>query len=573
MAFVKNDLSIILSGEAGQGLKTLEVVFSNIVKSYGYSVFTYTEFMSRIRGGNNTTELRVSRKPCPAYVDRIDVVVPLLEAGLSRIRHRISKDTVIIGEERCIDTLFRSGGHRVEFVPLGEMAKEAGAAIMLNTVVCGLLIALMGIESAKGINVLGEQLKKGGPEKVKKNETAFTLGYEAGLKIAGRYPDLNTKDASTAQSSDLLMYGSDSIGIGALAGGCNFISSYPMSPATSVLEFLAKHSAGFGVVVEQAEDEIAAVNMAVGSWYAGGRAMVSTSGGGFALMEEGVSLAGAIESPLVVHLGQRPGPATGLPTRTEQADLNMALYSGHGEFSRVIFAPANFQDGVELTARAFSVADRFQVPVFVLTDQYFLDSGYTMPGIDIDKCREEHSIVETASDYRRYALTPTGVSPRGVPGFGRGIVCVDSDEHDEAGYITEDADVRIAMVDKRNMKMVQLVDEAIAPRWIGPEKCAHLIVGWGSTYHTLAEAIAVSGRDDVALLHFSQVYPVAPAATGMLNRAANRVIVENNATAQFGALLTQLTGATFQKKILKYNGMPFSVEELGAEIRNLGGAV
>jgi 2-oxoglutarate ferredoxin oxidoreductase subunit alpha len=323
------------------------------------------------------------------------------------------------------------------------------------------------------------------------------------------------------------------------------------------------------VVVEQAEDEIAAINMAIGSWYAGGRAMVTTSGGGFALMEEGVSLAGAIESPVVIHIGQRPGPATGLPTRTEQADLNLALYAGHGEFPRIIFAPANYHDGIELTCKAFNLADKYQVPVFVLTDQYFLDSSYNVPGIDLSTCKEEKFIVETGADYKRYAVTGNGISPRGIPGNGKGIVCVDSDEHDEGGYITEDFGVRTTMVDKRSRKLKALIIEAIEPRLVGPRLYKNILVGWGSTFNTLCEALKQSGREDTALLHFSQVYPVSSSALPWLEKANNRVIVENNATAQFGALLTRETGLSFQQKVLKYNGMPFPVEELADAITNL----
>ncbi|MBN1128820.1 MAG: hypothetical protein JXA71_07530, partial [Chitinispirillaceae bacterium] len=344
---------------------------------------------------------------------------------------------------------------------------------------------------------------------------------------------------------------------------------YPMSPATSVLEFMAKYSAEFGVVVEQAEDEIAAINMAIGSWYAGGRAMVSTSGGGFALMTEGVSLAGCMESPVVIHLGQRPGPATGLPTRTEQADLELALYAGHGEFPRAIFAPVDFTDAIERTGRAFNLADRFQVPVFILTDQYFLDSSYNVGGIDLSRCREERHIVETGQEYQRYALTANGVSPRGIPGNGKGIVCAGSDEHDEGGYITEDFDVRTAMVDKRNTKLAAMTEDALPPRFIGPRSYKNLLVGWGSTYHALREALDISGRDDTALLHFSQVYPLSSAAVPWLEKANTRVMVENNATAQFGALITRETGIKMERKVLKYNGMPFSVEELLKVITSL----
>jgi 2-oxoglutarate/2-oxoacid ferredoxin oxidoreductase subunit alpha len=555
------DLSIVLSGEAGQGLKTLELLLLKIAKRQGYRAFAYGEFMSRIRGGNNTTLIRIGRSACNAFVKRIDVAVSLQKDGLRRIQPRIGERTVVLVDE---------GDDAPGFaVPFSRIALESGGKVFLNTAVLGTLCALLGLDPAAAAEILRDNLKKLDEEKIGKNIAAFGRGFEEGSKIRPQaaLPPLVRSEEPLDRFQ--LMSGSDAVGIGALAGGCNFIASYPMSPSTSVLEFLAKQAGPFGVAVEQAEDEIAAVNMAIGSWYAGGRAMVSTSGGGFALMEEGVSLAGCMESPLVVHLAQRPGPATGLPTRTEQGDLNLALYAGHGEFPRAIYAPALTEDGVALTVRAFSTADKFQIPVFILTDQYFLDSCATVPEIDLDPDGFRPHIVTTDGAYKRYAFTGDGVSPRGIPGFGDGLVCADSDEHDEAGYITEDFAMRTRMVDKRNKKLEALEREALPPRFFGADDFTTLLVGWGSTLEVLREALQASGRADVALLHFSQVFPVAKNARAVLERARVRVIVENNATAQFGALLTAATGCAFHKKILQYDGMPFSVEGLAEAIRGL----
>ena len=563
-----SDLSIVLSGEAGQGLKTLELIFAKIVKSNGLHVFTYTEFMSRIRGGNNTTEIRVSPRPCSAFVDRIDIAVSFQKQGLKRIANRISADTVVIGERETLDETFTHGAS-VNEVALSSLAKESGGAFMLNTVAMGMLSALLCFEQDPAIAILKASLKRRDPTILENNEKAFLKGYAQGQRIRSSVTLGCPKQDGASAADNHLLYGSDSIGIGALAGGCNFVSAYPMSPATSVLEFLAGRASEFGVIVEQAEDEIAAINMALGSWYAGGRALVSTAGGGFALMEEGLSLAGCIESPLVIHVGQRPGPATGLPTRTEQGDLNLALYAGHGEFPRVIFAPATLEDGIDLTGRAFNLADKYQVPVFVLTDQYFIDSSATMAEVDLEQCGQENQFIRTDSEYKRFELTESGISPRGIPSYGDGMVCVDSDEHDEWGCITEDFDMRTSMVDKRVRKLEALTREAIAPRFVGPQTYTHVVVGWGSTFAGLKEALERCTRKDVALLHFSQVYPVHADAARLLGSAAHRIVVENNATAQFGALLTRETGLPFHKKICKYNGMPFSVEELTEEITKL----
>jgi len=302
--------------------------------------------------------------------------------------------------------------------------------------------------------------------------------------------------------------------------------------------------------------------MGLGAWYAGARAMVTTSGGGFALMTEGVSLAGMLESPMVIHLAQRPGPATGLPTRTEQGDLELALYAGHGEFPRIILAPGTIEDAFYLTQQAFNLADKYQVPVFVLTDEYFMDSYYNTAAPDVAKAKVEKHITRTPKDYQRYAFTKTGVSRRGVPGYGEGLVLVDSDEHDTQGHITEDLDVRIKMVDKRLKKGELLKADIFPPELTGPEDYKSLIVCWGSTYDIAQEAVQKLDRDDVALLHFKQVYPLPDRIADYLQRAKQTIIVENNATSQFGKLIKLHTGIEMDSKLLKYNGLSFTVEEL-----------
>jgi len=340
-----------------------------------------------------------------------------------------------------------------------------------------------------------------------------------------------------------------------------------MSPSTGVLTFLAQHAREFDVVVEQAEDEIAAINMGLGAWYAGARALVGTSGGGFALMVEGVSLAGMLETPIVVHLAQRPGPATGLPTRTEQGDLELALYAGHGPFPRLILAPGSIEDAFHLTARAFDQADKHQVPAFVLTDQYLMDSYYNFPGLDLKGLKVEDHIVRTGKGYKRYALTPSGVSPRGIPGNGEGLVMVDSDEHDEEGHITEDLALRTRMVDKRMRKAAGILADCIPPELIGSSDYETLLVSWGSTYHAVREALDRLGDPKVAALHFTQVWPIHPDTAGHLERAKRTIAIEGNATGQFARLLRLELGHEVDHRILKYSGLGFSVEDVARGVR------
>jgi 2-oxoglutarate/2-oxoacid ferredoxin oxidoreductase subunit alpha len=565
----RTDLSIVLSGEAGQGIQTLERLLMKMFKLSGRHVFSFSEFMSRIRGGNNSTVIRVSSKRADSFIDRIDVFVPFGPGAMARFHDRITRDTAIIGDPAYIEDRYRGGEYTVIDIPLSEIAKEIGGKTFLNLVVMGLFAGLYGINEDRVQVQVRTHFSRASADVVEKNINALMKGIETGRKIQrsgniGILPE-TTPDAS----KEILVNGTEIIALGGIAGGCNFVSSYPMSPSTDVLVNFAKNSEAFDIVVEQAEDEICAVNMAIASWYAGGRAMVTTSGGGFALMTEGLSLAGAIESPLVIHVGQRPGPATGMPTRTEQGDLLFALFAGHGEFPRIIYAPGNYSQGFYLTRKAFHMADKYQVPVILLTDQYFLDSYGTVPGVKIDGSMSTNIITESDRDYRRYRLTESGISPRGIPGYGTGIVCLDSDEHDEGGYITEDFKVRVEQVNKRMRKLQSMGSDDSPPDLYGPDDYRFLVVSWGSTLNGILEAINASGRNDMALLHYSQVWPLHGDTEKRLKKARFTVIVENNHTSQFGALIRMHTGFEFNRKIVKYNGMPFSVEELADEFIKL----
>ncbi|MBL7153999.1 MAG: 2-oxoacid:acceptor oxidoreductase subunit alpha, partial [Phycisphaerae bacterium] len=400
------------------------------------------------------------------------------------------------------------------------------------------------------------------PDIIENNLNAAIQGHSIGLDLAdsGGFAPAITVD--TTVENQILVNGAQAVALGAIAGGCNFISSYPMSPSTAVLVFLAGRAADFDIVAEQAEDEIAAINMALGASYAGARAMVTTSGGGFALMAEGLSLAGMIETPVVVHLAQRPGPATGLPTRTEQGDLELALYAGHGEFPRAVFAPGTLEEAFYLTHKAFNLADKYQVPAIVLTDQYLMDSYYNIPPFDLSDLRVESNIVKTDANYKRYELTSDGISPRGIPGFGAGLVAVDSDEHDEVGHITEDLDLRVKMVQKRLAKLPSITEHVVSPQLVGPEDYKNLIICWGSTRNMITEALGELARDDTAVLHYGQVYPLHPRTADYLKAAARTIIIEGNATAQFAKLIRLSTGIDIDHRMLKYDGLNFTVEEI-----------
>lgn len=565
----KDDLSIVLCGQAGQGIQTVEYLLTRIFKLAGYNVFATKEYMSRIRGGTNSTEMRISSGPVRASVSRIDILIPLNQGAIQHVEKRISPQTIILAERETISDDFDQTRHKFIDVPFTKTASKIGNKIYSNVVAVGTIAGLLGIELQTVNEYVKQFFSAKSEDVVQKNLAAAEEGFNlsAGLVNSSKIKinirnDANVKD-------QILLSGTEAVALGAIAGGCNFIPAYPMSPSTGVLVFLARQAKDFGIIAEQAEDEIAAMNMAIGAWYAGARAMVTTSGGGFALMTEGLSLAGMLESPIVIHLAQRPGPATGLPTRTEQADLELVLYAGHGEFPRIIFAPGKIGDGFYLTQKAFNLADKYQVPVFLLTDQYFVDSYYNTAFLDLSDINIEKHIVKTEVDYERYKLTATGISPRGIPGFGQGLVVVDSDEHDQAGHITEDLGLRTKMVNKRLRRFQLLKNEIIPPELVGPESYKNLVVCWGSTYNIVGEAVKNLGRDDVALLHFKQVYPLPSETKDYLHKAEKTIIVEGNATSQFAKLIKLNTEFDIKERILKYNGLSFYVEELTEKLNEL----
>ena len=409
----KGQLSIVLAGEVGQGIKTIESVLINLFKTTGYHVFSTKEYMSRVRGGCNSTEIRVASFPISCFADNIDIFFALNKQAFSRLKSRISKKTMIIADKENIQA-----DQNVIDVPFKKIADEIGNPVYANMVAVGWIAGILNITEKKLKGFIEHTWENKSQEVIANNILAAEKGRKLGLKqIKENSWDISI-DTDSKIKKHTLMNGTEAVSLGAIAGGCNFVSSYPMSPSTGVLTFLAKHSQEFGIIVEQAEDEISAINMGLGSWYAGGRALATTSGGGFALMSEGISLAGCIESPMVIHLAQRPGPATGLPTRTEQGDLELALYAGHGEFPRVILTPGNIKDAFLCAYEAFRIADKYQVPVIILTDQLLLDSYYDLADFPKapDKSNSNNQIIKTTPKYKRYQLSNNGVSERGIPG-------------------------------------------------------------------------------------------------------------------------------------------------------------
>jgi len=561
----KNDISIVLCGAAGQGIATVEELLTKILKKSGLYVFSTSEFMSRVRGGTNSTTIRISSQPVRAYCDRIDILIPFTKEAISHVKSRITQNTRIIGDESLIgEQSFKDCTFlELDFTKIAEMV---GNRIYSNVVAVGVLATLFKTDKKLIAEILTEQFHQKGNEIVQRNIEAANKGADVIEEVLMKKPlNLNLNISRDPKiSSDLILSGRDAIALGAIAGGCNYVCFYPMAPSTGIASFIAQYGDGFGIIVDQSEDEISVINKAYGAWYAGGRGFATTSGGGFALMTETISLIGVTESPMVINLGQRPGPATGMPTRTEQGDLQLALYAGHGDFPRILLAPGSIEEAFILTQKAFNLADQYQVPVIILSDHYIVNSAYNLPQLTLSDLKIVKHFVKTTEGYQRYQFTETGISPRGIPGYGKGMIRVDSHTHTENGYITEDALIRNKSVEKMMKKLELIKKDAFLPKFVGCNDYKVLIIGWGSNYHIIEEVLVDLHKKEysVAFLHFLQVYPLPENTLSYLTKAETTIIVENNATGQLANLIKLQTGHEMTHKILKYSGYPFSVEEL-----------
>ncbi|GAB60991.1 MAG: 2-oxoacid:acceptor oxidoreductase subunit alpha [Candidatus Jettenia sp.] len=561
---MNNELTLKITGEAGQGMLTIGSALCKIFENAGFYLFANNDYMSRIRGGNNFLQLRISDRPLYTLRQNIDITVALDSKSVSMHKEDVSRDGVIILDKKR----FHISEENSIFldIPMYDMAKEIGNELFVNSIACGLLTEMTGIEFHYIDKVLRAAFSDKKEDIINKNIDAAQAGYDFAKNNFKR----NTFKIKRGNAKDtLLMTANDAIVLGAISAGCKFYSAYPMTPSTGIMDLMAHYAKKFHMVVEQAEDEIAAINMAIGASYAGVRSMTGTSGGGFSLMVEGLSLAGMTETPIVIYEGQRPGPATGFPTRTEQGDLAFLLSAGHGEFARVIFSPGTIEEAFYLTIKAFNIAEKFQIPVLIMSDQHLADSYRNIEMFDLSKVKVQRYIISKEDsrgikDYKRYQFTESGISPRAIPSWINDPIYADSDEHTEEGHITEDAGIRTMMVEKRfSRKMAGLSKEIEKPKAFDVKGADCILIGFGSTYGVLKEAKESITNKKIGFIHLPQVWPFPAAEMIELLQGAKKIIVvENNAGAQLARLLKQETGIKADKSLLKFDGRPFNLDFL-----------
>lgn len=553
------DLNIRIAGEAGQGIATTGDLLVDAFASMGLYVFSTQSYMSRIRGGLNWYDVRVADESISSGREQADLLVALSEDALTTLRPAVAEGGVVL-----FDGDQAEGAIAINFTKIAK--DEGGSEIMANAVAAGAVFALLCYDLKALTGLLDEAFHKKGQQVVDTNIALARRGAE----LAGQHQGCITAPGP-AGAPRAVYSGSEAVGISAAASGVRFVSSYPMTPSTGVFTHLAQVADEYGIVVEQAEDEIAAINMVCGATWAGVPAMTTTSGGGFALMQEGLSLAGMLELPALIILSQRPGPATGLPTRTAQQDLLFALHGGHGEFPRAIFAPGSLQQAHELTRRALQTAHKWQTPVILMIDQFLADLRMNIEPLDATPQPIDRKLVyQPDPDYVRYALTDSGVSPRAIPGCGA-FVIADSDEHTADGHITEDLEAAVRMQDKRLRKLEGMVAEALAPEEYGRPGAEVLLLCWGSTWGPCREALDLinAAGGSAQMVHFAQLWPLdldAVSARLALDGRRRVICIEGNATGQLAALL-RVAGMHIEPEIMgRSDGLPFLAEEIVAEV-------
>ena len=552
-------LNTLIGGAAGQGLVTVGQLLARSLVRCDYSIVVTQSYQSRIRGGHNTFAIRVGAGDVIASQEEVDLLVALDMDTVNLHRRDLTSDGLIV-----LDNSLDINGDSFLRVPFKELAQERFS----NISALGVVGSLLGLDEGLMARTLDDFFGK-------KNEGLAAENRQVLARATGWAAAHATSSHKLPTIPNplhrLMMNGNEAIALGAVSAGLRFYSFYPMTPSTSISLNLAGQAKRLGLIVEQAEDEIAAINMAIGASFAGAPSMVATSGGGFALMVEGVSLAAMTETPLVVVVAQRPGPATGLPTRTEQGDLEFVLHAGHGEFPRAIFSPGTVEECFRLTRRAFELAERYQGPMFLLTDQFLADSYRAVVPFDVENLASVHTGAEAVGSlpYTRFAITESGVSPRLLPGMTENLAVADSDEHTENGHITEDLSVRRQMVEKRLRKGEGIRAEVIPPDVEEEAKPDLLLVSWGSSKGAVQEAASSmnSQGEKIATLHFNQVWPLVPEQfMNHLESARKVVSIEGNAFGQLARLIRRETGFQIKKKVLRYDGLPITPEFILREL-------
>jgi 2-oxoglutarate ferredoxin oxidoreductase subunit alpha len=574
-----SDISVMIAGRAGDGVLFTGNVLARILKTQGWEVASYRDFPSNIRGEPTSYTIRASLNRIYGRGDDIDVLMAFDCASVINRAEELAKGGILLcdGQRLARLVLPKSKGTTHHRFPLRKLARDNfGKEIFKNMIALGALCYILDLDFSTLERIISDVfLARKGKEIVQKNIQAIHLGCKQAKKIVEKkeiHPLLERKDENR-----LLLSGDEAIAFGALAAGCRFFAAYPICPASEIWQWLTQYISEFNGIVVQTEDELAALNMALGASYAGARAMTSTSGPGASLMMEAFSLSGMGEIPIVIVDVQRAGPSTGMPTKTEQSDLSQWIYGSHGDFPRIVLSPGTVGECFDFTVQAFNLAEKYQCPVILLTEQGYGQNFYSAKKFDLRKVKIERGKLlnqeelSGIKDYKRFEFTPDGISPRALPGMRNGLHMVESNEHDEKGYRDEDPENRIRMMQKRMKKLESVSRDWIPPKIWGERDAEVGIIGFGSTFGPIQEAIAQLKERSVRAkyLQMRTLWPFPEKKVEQFVAGCREIFaVENNYSGQLGSLLrSQIKSPVKIKNILKYSGQSFRPVEISTQIR------
>ena len=569
-----SDISVMVAGTAGDGVLFTGNVLAKILKREGWEIATYRDFPSNIRGEPTNYAIRAGLEKIHGRADCIDVLLAFnCQAVLQHIKKMAYQGVLLCdGEDVIRLSPADRRGKTFDTFPMRKLARDRfGDEIFKNMIALGALCHILDLETSIVEEIITEAfLKRKGRKIVLKNIQALKLGCEQAEKIVEpeeRHPLERKKD-----TGKLLISGDEAIAFAALAAGCRFFAAYPICPASEIWQWLVKYFPGYNGLVVQAEDELAAINMALGASYAGVRAMTSTSGPGGSLMMEGLSLAGMTEIPVVIVHVQRVGPSTGIPTKSEQADLNLWVYGAHGDFPRIVLSPGTIEECFSFTVKAFNLAEKYQMPVILLTEQDYGQNLRTAKRFNLSRLEIDRGRLLTQKEllrmkeYKRYEFTPDGVSPRAIPSMKNGIHMVESNEHDERGYREEGTENRIRMMEKRMRKLRSVSKDLIPPKIWGDRIAEVGMISFGSTFGPIEEAMERLKEKGVQT-KFLQMRTLWPFSSQKVQAFASKCreifVVENNYSGQLSSLIrSQVRNIPKIKSILNYSGLAFRPSDI-----------
>ncbi len=564
---MNSEISIKIAGEAGQGINVSALTLAKAFTKKGYHVFLLTDNPNSIKLEPASCTLRVSESPLTSHTHKVDMLACLFKGDIERHHAEVSPNGYVIFDPETVkfDPNIRRQDISYLEIPLSKLIKEKNFPELLkNTIVVGAILSLVDYNPAIMEALIKDQFLRKGEELVRQNIEAFETGFNF-IKNNSISCDL-CRIARFEKSARMLINGNEALSLGAIKAGCKFLSAYPMTPSSAILHYLAAKAVEYRIVVKHTEDEIAAMNMAIGANYAGARGMTCTSGGGFALMTEALGMAGQSETPVVVVVGQRPGPSTGQPTHTSQGDLRFLIHASQGEFPRIVIAPGDINECFFDTFNAFNLAEIFQLPVLILTDKYLVESYITNDefsdkDLKITRGKLLSEVeAQNISDYKRYVFASDGISPRAIPSQPNCLHLATSYEHDEYGYYGDDTLNAVKMMDKRFSKL-KLIEEALPkPKLYGPVDAELTIIAWGSTKGSILEAMEMLKKENIIInfLHIVYIWPFPKSVVEKTIKEAKLTLgIEANKTGQMMGLIKENTGFDLSHQYLKYDGQPF----------------